>query len=67
MIIATCGHQLKEKEGLGINIAVKDSIDNCRGIISYITVCEKCLKWYKKKKLILETEKERKTWSTKPD
>ena len=57
-IIATCGHELKKSEELGIAIAIKDFHKDGSKAVSYITVCKKCFKWYKKKKLILETGEE---------
>ena len=61
-IIATCGHKLKESEGMGTTIAVKDYSKDGSRAVAWITVCDKCLKWYKRKKLILKTEKEENKW-----
>jgi hypothetical protein len=60
-IIATCGHTLTNEEGLGTTIAVK-GYENGEHIISYPTVCDKCLKWYEKRHLILKTKKQQKQW-----
>jgi hypothetical protein len=61
-IIATCGHILTEEEGLGITIAVKDYCKDGSKAIGYPTLCNKCLKWYRKKKLELKTEAEQERW-----
>jgi hypothetical protein len=60
-VIATCGHTLTKEEALGTTIAVKDRDKKGRHCVSYPTVCNKCLEWYKKKRLIL-TEKAQKKW-----
>ena len=57
-IIATCGHKLKESEGMGTTIAVKDYSKDGSRAVAWITVCDKCLKWYKRKKLIFMAAKE---------
>jgi len=52
--IATCCHKLTKKDGeygLGTVIAIADDEG-----VSYITVCNRCLSWYKKRKLILSEE-----------
>lgn len=49
-IIASCGHQLTDEEGLGKTINIKDN----EGIIS-TTVCNKCFKLYESKKMIVVT------------
>ena len=61
-VIGSCGHELTEKEKLGIPISIKDNSRDGSKAISYICVCDKCFKMYKKKKLILETKKEEAQW-----
>ena len=61
-VIAACGHKLTETEGLGITIPVKDYCKDGSKAIGYPTLCNKCLKWYRKKKLELKTEPEQKRW-----
>lgn len=61
-VIATCGHKLTEQEGLGTTIAVKDHCKDGSRAIGYPTLCNKCLKLYRKKKLELKTEDEQKRW-----
>lgn len=61
-IIATCGHELTEHEGLGTTIAIKDYSRDGSRAISYPTLCDKCLKWYRKKKLELKTKQEQRKW-----
>ena len=61
-IIATCGHKLTEKEGMGISIMVKDQNKDGSKAVSYIVVCDKCYKWYKKVNIILQTEKIADKW-----
>ncbi len=61
-VIATCGHTLTEKEGLGVTIAIKDHCKDGSQAISYPTLCNKCLKWYKKKNLELKTKQEQEDW-----
>ena len=61
-IIASCGHLLTKEEGLGTTIAVKDYCRDGDKAIAYPTLCNKCLKWYRKKKLELKTEEEQKCW-----
>lgn len=47
-VIATCGHELTEEEGLGIMIAIPDTTREGDKCTSYPVVCNKCLEWYKK-------------------
>jgi hypothetical protein len=61
-IIATCGHTLSKEEGLGTTIAIKDYERDGSRSISYPTLCNKCLKWYRKKKLELKTKEEQDCW-----
>lgn len=57
MIIASCGHTLTSKEGLGYAIAIKDQTREGHKAISYLNVCTKCKKFYEKKKLIISPDK----------
>jgi len=61
-VTASCGHKLTKEEGLGTTIAVKDQSKDGSKAIGYPTVCNKCLKWYRKNKLELKTEKEQERW-----
>ena len=61
-VIATCGHTLTEEKGLGTTIAVKDYCKDGSKAIGYPTLCNKCLKWYREKKLELKTEEEQERW-----
>ena len=61
-ITATCGCILTEEERLGTAIAVKDYCRDGSRAISYPSVCDKCLKWYEKSKLILKTKKQEEKW-----
>jgi hypothetical protein len=61
-VIATCGHELTEKEGLGITVAIKEFDKFGDKIVSYPTLCAKCLKKYKKRKLILNSQEEIENW-----
>ncbi len=61
-VIATCGHTLTEEEELGTTIAVKSYCKDGSKAIDYPTVCNKCLKWYRKKRFELRTEEQRERW-----
>ena len=61
-ITATCGHTLTDSEGLGTSIAIKDRCKDGSKAIGYLTLCDKCLEWYRKSKLELKTEKECERW-----
>lgn len=64
-IIGTCGHTFSDNEGgdgFGTTIPVKDHTKDGSRAIGYPTVCDKCLEWYKKKKLVLETKEEQEKW-----
>ena len=52
-IIASCGHELMPIEGFGKQIAVEGWTRDCKPAVDYITVCNKCYSWYKRKKYIL--------------
>lgn len=56
-IHATCGHQLKKFAELKTQ-AVKYIDRDGSKCVSYEILCPKCYKEYKKKKLILKTEKD---------
>jgi hypothetical protein len=56
---ASCGHLLTEKEGWGTPISVKGEYFGNTNIVHYLTVCDECLKIYKKEGVILETPKDR--------
>lgn len=58
MIIATCGHQLTEAEDFGTMIAVKQYARDGGKAVGFPVVCDKCLKWYKRKKLILNNQQQ---------
>lgn len=60
-IFGTCGHVLTDKEFLNNAIAVKE-YDGGGRVICCMVVCNKCLKWWRKKKLILHNEKEEGEW-----
>ncbi len=61
-VIATCGHKLTEEEGLGTTIPIKDYCKDGSKAIGYPTLCNKCLKWHRKKKLELKTDNEQERW-----
>ena len=64
MAIGTCGHEVEfRKTGpddddfeVGYQIAIKEWTRDCKPCISYLTVCETCMKWYKSKHLILSQD-----------
>jgi len=58
MIIASCGHELTEKENLGITILIKSRTKKGNKAVSYINVCNKCFERYKKENLILKTDED---------
>lgn len=63
-IIATCGHPIsvewmRSNQG---GIFVKDYSRIAMRSISFRQVCPECLEWYRKEKLILETEQEKNKW-----
>lgn len=62
MVIATCGHTLTEKENMGTTIYVKEYSNDGTKAISYKTLCDKCVKMYRKNKLELKTQQERDNW-----
>lgn len=58
MIFGTCNHEISLEwfeSGKG-EIAIKDHNREDKRVISYVLVCEDCLVWYGKNKLILRTE-----------
>jgi len=63
-IIATCGHKLTDKEEHGTTIPVKDYSRDCKKVISYTTLCDECLKWYRENGLELKTRQEQDKWTT---
>jgi len=65
-VIATCGHQLTKAEELGTTIAVAGYARDCGRAVDYLTVCDKCLKWYERKKLRL-TEQQADEWLSAPN
>lgn len=58
MIIASCGHEITTITGYPIKIKKHDEFDYDTGqrikVEEYLCVCEKCYKWYKRKKLIIK-------------
>ena len=64
MVIATCGHDITEDflAGKMINISVKDHDKAGNKIVTYKTVCRKCYRWHKRKRLILKNEKQENDW-----
>lgn len=63
MIIATCGHDVTNEKDLGTLIAVAEYSREGTFAVGHPVVCEKCLKWYKKRNLIL-TEEQQERWMT---
>jgi hypothetical protein len=61
-ITATCGHVLTEEEGLGTTLAIKGKDSDGSRYISHKTLCNKCVDWYRSKKLELPTEKDQNKW-----
>lgn len=64
-VIGTCGHEFTEAEGLGTTIAIKDCDRKGQTAISYPTICNKCLEWYREKNLILNNKAEEDAWWNK--
>ena len=61
-LIGTCGHKITLKECYANAIPVKEYDKEGRRVVCYMVVCDKCLEWWKKKKLILHNENEQKEW-----
>jgi hypothetical protein len=57
-VFGTCGHDVTNtgEHGMGFPIAIKDTDREGNTCISHIVVCADCLKWYQKKKLIVEED-----------
>ena len=68
-IILSCGHKSEHNHGHGFYVTVKDTgcdaIDGFYNTASYMCVCEKCKKWYKKHGQILKTEGDVDRWLNK--
>lgn len=64
-VTATCGCVLTDEEGFGISIHIKGQCKDGSKSVDYVTLCNKCLKWYRAKGLELKTKKERDKWLTK--
>lgn len=62
MVIASCGHTLADKEGLGIGIQIKEWAKDGSPAVVYMNVCKKCFKVYEKKELLLKTKKAEEKW-----
>ena len=60
-IIASCGHKVEDIDDLH-NVAIKDYARNFSKAVSYMSICQKCLEFYKKENLLLNTEKEELEW-----
>ena len=66
-LIGTCQHKLTNEEFTNFtysinNISVKEYDKEGRRVVCYMVVCDKCLEWWKKKKLILHNENEQREW-----
>ena len=61
-IIGTCGDTLTDRMFTNNNISVKEYDKEGGRVIRSMVVCDKCLKWWRKKKLILHNEKEEERW-----
>ena len=53
MIIATCGHELKNDE-FDYSYSWKAETRDCRPATAYGSLCDKCAKIYKKEKILLK-------------
>ena len=60
-VIATCGHELTPKEGLGETVYTRAWTRENKHASDYQTLCEKCLEFYKKSGAIL-TKEEAREW-----
>lgn len=61
-VTATCGHILTEEEGLGTTIPIKDFTKEGDPAVSYPTLCNKCLRYYRSERMELPTEESRQEW-----
>lgn len=64
-VIGTCGHKLRDV--LGNVLLIKDYYtdyeeEKIKKCTASICVCDKCAKWYKKEKLVLNNLEEIKQW-----
>lgn len=62
MIIASCGHTLKDDEDLGKLIAVKSYSREGKRAVDYPCVCDKCLQEYEKDNLRLTSREQEDAW-----
>ena len=58
----TCGHRITGKELEHNGISIKEYDETGRQVVCSMVVCDKCLKWWKKRKLILHNQKEEEDW-----
>ena len=61
-IIATCGHQLKEVEGLGVDCSMQSYSREGNRAVDYVTYCFKCYKEAIAEDLVLLTEEAEDEW-----
>lgn len=59
-MIGTCGHEIKDTPNSPI--AVKTTYQDDIHAISWSVLCSKCVNYYRKIGMLLETEKERDEW-----
>lgn len=66
MVTASCGHQLTESEGMGIDVCTGgyDRTENTPVLI-YSVVCTSCYSEYKKKGQLLDTKSKQNNWINK--
>jgi len=55
-IIASCGHEITPREGLGEIVATRGWTRNCKHAVDYQTLCSKCLAYYRANNAILTPE-----------
>ena len=55
-VIASCGHELTEDEGLGATVATRGWTRECTRAVDYQTLCAKCLEWYRENNALLTPE-----------
>jgi hypothetical protein len=61
-VIASCGDELTEEEGLGRSFYVKDYAKDGSKCVSYRVLCTKCITYYQDTGLILDTEEHEEAW-----